>query len=472
MTKTGKLKEKKHAQFGSVCIQIGKEEKEVQNLQLRTTVNEVISALVKDNEDEAGSEIKNWVIVESWRGIERPLPPKTRLLKVWNSWKNEQRFVRFYLKKSSSIAFRHNQPSKSLRNRRKRPNFIGAQETFIDGPLQDESSAAVSESTSGTTTSGETTTSGDTFGSPSELSMTTSATTTTTSESTGSESDIHSKDQDKSLRELVANCVAAKERIDQMSRTEMKVKAEIDLLERVLEEATIRAELADLTDQVNLVEERISSLNNVSAGIQMNIVSVKQKKGNQEEEEIARSIQTKIEAHLYVNLQLAAESDTIAEELAHLEQSINARMDLFDEDRFEESSELEDQILSYVLSQQDTMCGDSECRSCPDCMMSNSCSSDNDEIRQRKTSSITASSTTTSGICSATSFESNFPEDPGVTKVVSFESDLPDSDSAVSSISSSEFERMNKKASDNDIISKKTDDDNKNISKYVRETLV
>lgn len=110
---------------------------------------------------------------------------------VWNSWKNEQRFVKFYLKKSSSISFRHNQPSKSLRNRRKRPNFIGAQETFIDGPTglcqfnHEETSAATSESTSGTTTSG------DTFGSPSELSLTTTTTTTTTTESNESDSDQH-----------------------------------------------------------------------------------------------------------------------------------------------------------------------------------------------------------------------------------------------------------------------------------------
>ena len=47
-------------------------------MQLRTTVNEVISALIKE---EKSPDIRNWVIVESWRGIERPLPPKTRLLK-------------------------------------------------------------------------------------------------------------------------------------------------------------------------------------------------------------------------------------------------------------------------------------------------------------------------------------------------------------------------------------------------------
>ena len=88
---------------------MGKEEKEVQNLNLRTTVNEVITAVLKDvdliknlqetekcaetksqdsesgkgtaSESETKSKAENWVLVESWRGIERPLPPRTRLLK-------------------------------------------------------------------------------------------------------------------------------------------------------------------------------------------------------------------------------------------------------------------------------------------------------------------------------------------------------------------------------------------------------
>ena len=98
-------------QFGSVSIYIGKEEKEVQNLTLRTSVNEVIQALVKENNPQTDNlsadsqsngekdnqsqqsnpssssstqktnEKENWVLVESWRGIERPLPPRTRLLR-------------------------------------------------------------------------------------------------------------------------------------------------------------------------------------------------------------------------------------------------------------------------------------------------------------------------------------------------------------------------------------------------------
>lgn len=467
--KTKKAKEKKIEQLGSVSIHIGKEEKEVQNLHLRTTVNEVISALIKDENDDAFCDLRHWVIVESWRGIERPLPPKTRLLKVWNSWKNEQRFVKFYLKKSSSISFRHNQPSKSLRNRRKRPNFIGAQETFIDGPTglcqfnHEETSAATSESTSGTTTSG------DTFGSPSELSLTTTTTTTTTTESNESDSDQHcnrSTKQDHRLRQLISQCVEDAERIEQMNKMEMALKYDIEILDNELRQETMRSEFDELNDQINLVEERISSLNNVSAGIQMNIFHEKQrcvKFATPEEEEKARAIQTKIEAHLYVNLQLAAESDLLAEELEYLEHSFSARMALLDpEINLNESREIEDQILIYVSSQQETYCGKSDCRACPDCIVPPS--SSEIEIRQRKTSSTTTTSTTstTSGNCSASSFENNFDSEKG--KNVHFDSDssLPDSDSAVSSISSSEFERLNRVG--NNIV--------KNVDNYVRETLV
>ena len=38
------------------------------------------------------------VIVESWRKVERPLPPRTRILKVWKSWRSEQKYVKYFLK--------------------------------------------------------------------------------------------------------------------------------------------------------------------------------------------------------------------------------------------------------------------------------------------------------------------------------------------------------------------------------------
>merc|ERR1719277_2075309 len=171
MEKRKRTKSQKIQQFGSVTIFVGKEEKEVQNLTHRTTVTEVICAVLKDDqlvksmaEDKdnksQGSESgkgssssenssksnESWVLVESWRGIERPLPPRTRLLKVWNSWKLEQLYVRFHLRRAATTSFRHvPASSKALRGssrsrprkhmRKTRPNFVGATETFIDGPL-------------------------------------------------------------------------------------------------------------------------------------------------------------------------------------------------------------------------------------------------------------------------------------------------------------------------------------------------
>ena len=100
--------------------------------------------------------------------------------------------MKFYLKKGASISFRHNQPTKSLRNhhrtasRKTRPNFIGATETFIDGPFSSVPARLDESTTGGSTTTGSSVTTGtsgtaSTTGS-SELSVTT---TNTTSSSEG-----------------------------------------------------------------------------------------------------------------------------------------------------------------------------------------------------------------------------------------------------------------------------------------------
>ena len=68
----------------SISITVGKVEKEVQNIQARTSVTDVIGALLRDSQQEpkfGASENKEkcnsqWVIVEAWRGGERPLPPR------------------------------------------------------------------------------------------------------------------------------------------------------------------------------------------------------------------------------------------------------------------------------------------------------------------------------------------------------------------------------------------------------------
>lgn len=437
-------RQKKEEKLGNVSVWFGKEEKEIQNLSMKTTVNEVIQALAKDENDTTASlDNRNWVIVESWRGIERPLPPRTKLLKVWCSWKAEQPFVKFYLKKSSSISFRHNQPSKSLRSRRKRPNFIGAKETFIDGPIAvlHESSAATSGSTTTTTTS-----SGDTFGSSAELSLTTTTNSTSASTSTSSstsEDDADAKKQDAELRLLISECVERQDKIEQQGEAEVRLVEQISTVEFEINTAAMRDELDELAEQVHLVEERISSLNHVAAGLHANIAAEKRKcfseatLENEEYMERARAIQTRIEAHLFVNLQLAAESDNLADELEQIERSIVARDNLLDNldtyDFTRNPEVIEDQILAYVESHQRTL-EPSE----PIEMV--------ERERQRKTSSMSG----TSGHCSQSSFDvsENCPKpscaksgEGGVqTKSVNFDSDssLPDSDSALSSMGSSE----------------------------------
>lgn len=49
----------------------------------KTTCGEVIAALV-------GKESDGWTMVERWKGVERPLTNRARILKVWNQWANEK----------------------------------------------------------------------------------------------------------------------------------------------------------------------------------------------------------------------------------------------------------------------------------------------------------------------------------------------------------------------------------------------
>ena len=83
----------------SITIYFERGEHEIQNLTNSTTVNDVIYAMIKTgNELLKNLSPSQLVIVESWRKVERPLPPRTRILKVWKSWRSEQKYVRYFLK--------------------------------------------------------------------------------------------------------------------------------------------------------------------------------------------------------------------------------------------------------------------------------------------------------------------------------------------------------------------------------------
>lgn len=148
-------------------------EKEVQNIRMKTTVNDVINALLRDKSDltkpQSASE---WVIVECWRGVERPLPPKTRLLKVWFSWRDEKSAVKFYLKRAHKTSSSHRTRSHGRRHRRLQ---LQGQEFFIDGPgtvspEYDDNSARLLTSSSSSGSSSNSTQSGGTSTTPNESS--------------------------------------------------------------------------------------------------------------------------------------------------------------------------------------------------------------------------------------------------------------------------------------------------------------
>ena len=102
-----------------IVIRVGTEEKEISGLTKRTTCAEVLEALFKDeqtfyslNQSNEGLHGKNlnelkkkFVIMEDWRGCEKALSAQTRILAVWRAWGEEQRNVKFLLKKDKGMQF-------------------------------------------------------------------------------------------------------------------------------------------------------------------------------------------------------------------------------------------------------------------------------------------------------------------------------------------------------------------------------
>ncbi|CAG5109688.1 Oidioi.mRNA.OKI2018_I69.chr2.g4198.t1.cds [Oikopleura dioica] len=458
----GKTTRRKPEVLGDVTVWFGKEEKQIRNLTMRTTVNEVIGALAMDsceyNASGATLDNRNYVIVESWRGIERPLPPRTKLLKVWKSWKAEQPFVKFYLKKNSSISFRHNQPSKSLRKntRRKRPNFIGAKETFIDGPVIAllESSAATSGSTTTTTTSS------DTFGSSADFSGASNSTTGSSgSSSSSSNSDEEEANQEEIARRgVLGECVAFQEKLDKLTSLESSVSSEIAAIEHALQIISMQDELDDLTEQVGLIDERISSVKHVEAGLNSSISSEKRKglpkeiELTQEQIERSRIIQTKIEAHLFVNLRLAAESDMLSLEVEQLDSCILTRKLMLEKLAIQSASgsveELEEQILAYAHNSKHA----------------------SQKMEHLEVQSTKSQSSDGGNFSESVDLSLSNPQKLAKYESSQFDSDssLPDSDSAVSSMGASESSLKPLKKPQKPI----TKMDSKVELKQIRETLV
>lgn len=86
----------------TVSVFVCREEKLVFGLSTRTTCADVVKVLLEDQNFRRGTgalsaRANSYRIVEKWRGLERILPDRTKMLRLWDAWGDEQRNVTFVL---------------------------------------------------------------------------------------------------------------------------------------------------------------------------------------------------------------------------------------------------------------------------------------------------------------------------------------------------------------------------------------
>ncbi|XP_061532682.1 ras association domain-containing protein 10-like [Phycodurus eques] len=94
---------------GKVSVWVCREEKLVSGLTKRTTCADVVQVLLEDQNLQEGVSAgmlsgppQSYCVVEKWRGFERILPNKTKILRLWSAWGDEQENVRFVLVKNDA----------------------------------------------------------------------------------------------------------------------------------------------------------------------------------------------------------------------------------------------------------------------------------------------------------------------------------------------------------------------------------
>ncbi|XP_048885918.1 ras association domain-containing protein 10 [Brienomyrus brachyistius] len=90
-----------------ISVWVCREEKLVSGLSRRTTCADVAKVLLEDQNLHQGTTVlsgspQSYCIVEKWRGFERILPNKTKILRLWNAWGEEQENIRFVLVKNEA----------------------------------------------------------------------------------------------------------------------------------------------------------------------------------------------------------------------------------------------------------------------------------------------------------------------------------------------------------------------------------
>ncbi|XP_030582157.1 ras association domain-containing protein 10 [Archocentrus centrarchus] len=99
-----------------ISVWVCREEKLVLGLSKRTTCADVVKVLLEDQNSQQGlCAAQSYCIVEKWRGCERILPNKTRILRLWLAWGEEQRNVKFVLVRSEASLENHGARSAEAR---------------------------------------------------------------------------------------------------------------------------------------------------------------------------------------------------------------------------------------------------------------------------------------------------------------------------------------------------------------------
>ncbi|XP_073321372.1 ras association domain-containing protein 10 [Pagrus major] len=101
---------------GKISVWVCREEKLIFGLSKRTTCADVIKVLLEDQNSQLGlSAGQSYCLVEKWRGFERILPNRTKVLRLWVAWGEEQRNVKFVLVKSDASLANHGARSAEAR---------------------------------------------------------------------------------------------------------------------------------------------------------------------------------------------------------------------------------------------------------------------------------------------------------------------------------------------------------------------
>lgn len=103
-----------------ISVFVCREEKFVFGLSKRTTCADVVKALLEDQNSHHGAASlsgcsQSYCIVEKWRGFERILPNKTKILRLWFAWGEEQKNVKFVLVKGDASLAKHGARSAEAR---------------------------------------------------------------------------------------------------------------------------------------------------------------------------------------------------------------------------------------------------------------------------------------------------------------------------------------------------------------------